>query len=227
MDRWPYGDLRCHILILFIPFHHWTLVITIDTHTLSPREHSTLKAPLRNSEIKNALFSFDPTKAPGPDALHPMFYQKYWNSLEDKVTSFCKQVFHTLEMNFAVNTTYLCLIPKCANATLLKNFRPIGLCNTMYKLINKIIFNTIKHVLVQEYISHFKKIKGKNANMILKIYLEKAFDMLEWSFIKDTLLSFRFPDNITKMILSCSTSSISVLVNGGRTKYFKPSRGIR
>lgn len=64
--------------------------------------------------------------------------------------------------------------------------------------------------------------------MILKIDLEKAFDKLEWSFIKDTLLFFGFPDHLSKLIMSCvTTSSIYVLVNGTKTNFFKPSRGIR
>lgn len=81
---------------------------------------------------------------------------------------------------------------------MLRNFRPIGLSNTMYKLVTNIIVNRIKSflhniigpsqasflsnrraadnaIVVQEYITHFEKIKGKNANMILKIDLEKAF----------------------------------------------------
>lgn len=72
----------------------------------------------------------------------------------------------------------------------------------MYKFVTKIIVNRIKPLLhttightqasflsnrraadnaiiVQEYITHFQKIKGKNANMVLKIDLEKAFDRLE------------------------------------------------
>nr|XP_009784753.1 PREDICTED: uncharacterized protein LOC104233125 [Nicotiana sylvestris]XP_016498758.1 PREDICTED: uncharacterized protein LOC107817444 [Nicotiana tabacum] len=221
-----------------------------DSHTLSHREQNIFSAPLRNSEIKIVLFSFKPSKVLGLDALHPIFYQKYWNILEGKKTCFCKQVFHTLEMNLEVNTTHMCLISKCANAIVLKNFKPIGLY-TMYKLITKIIVNRVKPILpsiispsqasflsnrracdnaiiVQEYISHFKKIKGRNANKILKIDLEKAFDRLELSFIRDTLLFFGFPSNTTKLIMSSIfTSSIFVLVNRSRTEYFKPSRGIR
>lgn len=43
-------------------------------------------------------------------------------------------------------------------------------------------------IVVQEYIIYFQKMKGKNANMILKVDLEKAFDKLKCSFIKDSLL---------------------------------------
>ncbi|KAH0709483.1 hypothetical protein KY284_010910 [Solanum tuberosum] len=70
--------------------------------------------------------------------------------------------------------------------------------------------------------------KGKHANLILKLDLEMAFDKLEWSFIRESLIFFNFPMKLTNLIMSCvSTSSISILVNGGKFDFFNPSRGIR
>lgn len=45
------------------------------------------------------------------------------------------------------NSTYICLIPKFKNAFSLKNFIPIGLCNSQYKIVTKIIANRIKPFL--------------------------------------------------------------------------------
>lgn len=59
--------------------------------------------------------------------------------------------------------------------------------------------------------------------MLLKLDLEKAFDKLEWSFIKNTLHYFNIPAPLISLIMS----SISILINGTRTNYFQPSRGIR
>ena len=64
--------------------------------------------------------------------------------------------------------------------------------------------------------------------MAFKIDLTKAFDSLEWGFIRDTLLGFGFPHLLVKLIMSCiSTSSIACLWNGEITQSFLPSRGIR
>lgn len=72
------------------------------------------------------------------------------------------------------------------------------------------------------------KYRGNKHNMILKIDLEKAFDRLEWSFVYRALRFFKFYPNITKLIMNCiSSSRIAILVNGTRTSYFSPSRGIR
>lgn len=64
--------------------------------------------------------------------------------------------------------------------------------------------------------------------MVLKIDLEKAFDRLKWSFIKQSLHFFKVPPRLIFLIMSCITfSSISILVNGEKTDFFNPTRGIR
>ena len=69
--------------------------------------------------------------------------------------------------------------------------------------------------------------EGKVGYMALKIDMEKAYDRLEWHFIRDILNLYKFPMNLIKLIMSCiSSSSISVLFNGGKLDSFLPSRGI-
>lgn len=70
--------------------------------------------------------------------------------------------------------------------------------------------------------------KGKCFSMLLKIDLEKAFNRLEWSFIRQILFYFNLPTPMISLILSCvTTTSISVLINGSKTQFFTPTRGIR
>lgn len=168
-----------------------------------------------------------------------------------KTTTFCKEVFSSSTMPTINNATLLCLIPKYINIASLKNFKPIGFCNTTYKIVTKIIVNKINPylssiigpiqasfltnkgvsdyaIIIREYISHFRKMKEKKPNKILKINLKKAFVKLEWSFIKDTLYFFNLPNNLTKLITSCVTTSfIAILVNGRKINYFYPTKDIR
>ena len=70
--------------------------------------------------------------------------------------------------------------------------------------------------------------KGKGGYMSLKIDLEKAYDKLEWSFIRGMLIRYNFPDNLIKIIMNCISSiSTSLLFNGGSLEPFKPFRVIR
>ena len=64
--------------------------------------------------------------------------------------------------------------------------------------------------------------------MVVKIDLEKAYDRLDWSFIKMVLEHFGFPESMISLIMSCvSTHTTTLLVNGSKLDSFQPSRGIR
>ena len=64
--------------------------------------------------------------------------------------------------------------------------------------------------------------------MVIKVDLEKAYDRLEWSFIKMVLEHFGFPEMLIKLIMCCvSTTTTSILFNGSKLDSFQPSRGIR
>ncbi|KAF3661675.1 hypothetical protein FXO37_12812 [Capsicum annuum] len=190
--------------------------------SICKEDHSRLEAIPEITEIKSVVFSFKPDKTPGADGIHPLLYQRYWDIIGPDVVNFCRQTFHKATMEEAVNNTYLCLIPKCRNAINLMNFRPIGACNTQYKIITKIIAYRLKQhlptlisytqssflsnrrttdnaIIVQEYITHFAKMRGKKANMILKTDLEKAFDRIEWSFIREgpRISHLFFADDLT------------------------------
>lgn len=131
------------------------------------------------------------------------------------------------------------------------DFRPIGLCNTIYKLMIKIITTRLRpimgnlvsplqssfikgrgiedNVIVVKEMAHIfhKAKKGKNI-MALKLDLSKAYDSLEWAFIRDTLISYSFPTCLVNLIMCCiTTPKISVLWNWEITDEFMPSRGIR
>ena len=64
--------------------------------------------------------------------------------------------------------------------------------------------------------------------MVVKIDLEKAYDCLEWSFIKMVIEHFGFSENMIRLIMSCvSSTTIALLFNGSKLESFQPLRGIR
>ena len=69
---------------------------------------------------------------------------------------------------------------------------------------------------------------GKKAYMAVKLDMSKAYDRVEWRFIKEVMLQTGFEQNWVASIMNCmSTVSYQVVVNGGIGRIFRPTRGLR
>lgn len=83
-------------------------------------------------------------------------------------------------------------------------------------------------VLYQEVLHSLRTNKTQKNYMMIKIYLEKAYDRLRWDFIEDTLREAGFGDTWVRNIMGCVTSAhLALLWNGQRQEWFYPKRGIR
>lgn len=64
--------------------------------------------------------------------------------------------------------------------------------------------------------------------MVIKLDLEKVYDKLEWSFIRNVLMWFDFPKECVRVIMKCiSSPKVNVLFNGGKLDSIEISKGIR
>ena len=103
----------------------------------------------------------------------------------------------------ALNHTHIVLIPKVKNPVKMSDFRPISLCNVIYKIITKMLANRLKQILPQIigltqsafvprrlitdnvlvsyealHTMHGRK-KGKTGSLALKLDVSKAYDRME------------------------------------------------
>ena len=85
-----------------------------------------------------------PLKAPGPDGFPGRFFQRNWGLLKEDIIRVVKQYFITGLMPEGVNDTTIVLIPKVKNPQSIKEFRPISLCNVIYKIILKCLVNKLR-----------------------------------------------------------------------------------
>ena len=199
----------------------------------------SLDAMVTLEEIKEALWSMKLYKSSGPDGLHTGFYQRFWLIVGDSVIKEVMKVFLDRKVPDYLNKTLIVLIPKVQGPESIGNYRPISLCNSIYKIISKVIVNRLRPLLdnivspfqsafipgrrgtdnviiVQELVHTIGRAKGRKGYMAIKIDLEKAYDRVEWNFIREILLKFNFPIKLTELIMSCVSSvSTSLLINGG------------
>ena len=110
-------------------------------------ERDNISGGVSEEEIKAALWSLKPFKALGPDGLHAGFFQKFWPVVGDSVIEEVKEVFVSKKVLDYLNRTLITLIPKIQGPETLGNYRPISLCNTVYKVVTKIIVARLRPYL--------------------------------------------------------------------------------
>lgn len=107
----------------------------------------SLLAQFTPEEVKNALFAIGDLKAPIPDGLHAIFYKRFWNMLGDDLVREVLQAVNTAVIPEGWNDTTVVMIPKVDNPDRVAQFRPIRLCNVVYKVISKMLSNRLKRIL--------------------------------------------------------------------------------
>nr|CAD1836416.1 unnamed protein product [Ananas comosus var. bracteatus] len=128
---------------------------------------SSLQTPFTLTEVKRAVFSNAPEKAPGPDGLPMLFYQRFWNLLKDDIMSVFNSFYNDTAKIDMINTSWLCLISKKKEALFANDFRPISLVHSMAKLISKVLASRLQiflHDLINPYQAAFIKV-NKSATL--------------------------------------------------------------
>ena len=106
-----------------------------------------LEKPFMEDEVFSPLKNMHPSKAPGLDGFHAMFYQKYWHNIGEAVLKLALGFLNGDESIKGINETYISLIPKIKSLETILEFRPISLCNVVYKIISKTLAIRLKSVL--------------------------------------------------------------------------------
>eukprot|EP00253_Pinus_taeda_P017975 PITA_17975 len=183
---------------------------------VSKEDNFKLNRTVSEEEVREVLKEMQNGKAPGPDGFNVDFFKACWN-------------------------IYVALTPE--------RFRPNALCNVVYKIISKVVANRLKPLpptlveseqsgyvegrqildnIVQAHEVVHSLTNNKKAGMIMQLDIAKAYDKLNWTYIRKVLASFGFDHNWIRWVMALVTSpSFSILVNGSPSETFIPSRGLR
>nr|DAD39805.1 TPA_asm: hypothetical protein HUJ06_014128 [Nelumbo nucifera] len=119
----------------------------LDFPKLTYTQCQSLLSPPIAEEIKAALFQMHPHKAPGPDGYIAFFFQHYWSSLGTDIIQLVSDFFQSGQLVKEINNTCITFTPKCKNSERPSDYRPISLCNIIYKIITKWMANQMKPLL--------------------------------------------------------------------------------
>ncbi|GJR05390.1 RNA-directed DNA polymerase, eukaryota [Tanacetum coccineum] len=217
--------------------------------SISIDQQMDLECDVSIEELKRAVSECGTDKSPGPDGFTFGFYRKFWTTIEKDVFAAVTHFFTYGDIPKGCNSSFIALIPKVLDANLVKDFRPICLIGSIYKIIAKIMANRLVGVLgdiVNEVQSAFIaerqildgpfilnevlqwcKLKKKQT-LIFKVDFEKAYDLVRWDFLDDVLKKFGFGNKWCTWIQSCLRSSRgSIIINGSPTEEFQFFKGLK
>ncbi|XP_024171772.1 uncharacterized protein LOC112177744 [Rosa chinensis] len=177
-----------------------------------------LCAPYSALEIRAALFQMYPTKAPEPDGMPHLFFQKYWELLRLKVID---------DMNLDLCAPYSALETRAALFQMYPTKAPRAALFQMYPTKaprpddNSLVANEVSHFIHKCYSS-------TEGVFSLKLDMSNAYDRMEWSFLEDVLLRLGFAESWVGVIMKCVTIvRYTFLINGQPKGYLTPTRGLR
>ena len=224
--------------------------IKLNNKKLSEKEKEALESPINKKELDEALKALKNNKAPGPDGFSAEFYKKFWDELGHLFLDYINYCHTKGHLTTTLLEGTITCLPKGGKArNLIKNWRPISLLNTAYKLTSTCITNRLRPLL-KTLISPEQKgfLEGRTINdstrlmcdiingchdnqidgLILLVDFEKAFDSISWAFINDSLKKFNFGKNFITWINMFQIGSTSkITLNGHFSSPFPLQRGCR
>lgn len=147
--------------------------------------------------------------------------------------------------------TIVVLIPKCTPATKPEHFRPISLCTSIYKVTAKILANRMKPllnknisieqtafvpgrllsdncILTQELLHRMNTTESRAGYMAIKVDMEKAFDRMQWGFVRRAMEAFGFPARWIQLVLEwISSPRFGLLINGVKSNWISATCDLR
>ena len=201
-------------------------------------------------EVGRALKDLKNGKTPGTDGFPPDFYKFFWGDIKELVFESLAFAKEKKEMSIDQRRGVINLIPKGdKDIRRLKNWRPISLLNTDYKILTKTLASRLKKVLPTvihpDQVAYLKgRYIGQNIRTIIDIMeytkenniegiiafldFEKAFDSIDWRVLEEALESFNIGQEFRAWVKGIYKNSMSCVTNCGFSSVnFEITRGVR
>ena len=110
----------------------------VEFKSLEAADSQHLERQFSEEEVVTALHQISGEKAPGPDGFTLAFFQQCWEVVKVEVLNTIQEFYENEEFERSLNST-----------SDVRDFRPIYLTGSIYKIISKLFANKLKKVLHQ------------------------------------------------------------------------------
>ena len=125
----------------------FTKLLNVVQLKVSTSMNEEMTQNFTENEVRLALKQMYPLKAPGPDGVPPLFFQHFWSTSGVVVTKMELDFLNHGISPHNFNKTHIVLIPRVKEPKQVFDYRPISLCNVVYKIASKVITNRLKKIL--------------------------------------------------------------------------------
>ena len=214
-------------------------------NNLNIEQSNNLNQEITTQEIHLAIKDMENDKSPGDDGLPKEFYEENIQTLLPILKEVLNFTFQQNIQPLSQKNAIIKLIYKKNNPNFLKNWRPISLLNTDYKILTKILTQRLS-AYMNQIIPHEQKcgVKGRQLHEIIRnldsyrnqsdngyfitIDQEKAFDRLNHKYIFTSLNKLGIQGHFLNTIQTIYTNITSqIIINGKQTQKIHIERGVR
>uniref|UniRef100_A0A2N9G0Y7 Uncharacterized protein n=1 Tax=Fagus sylvatica TaxID=28930 RepID=A0A2N9G0Y7_FAGSY len=159
------------------------------------KEGTLLDSRFERDEIIQVVRDLQGDKSLEPDGFNMAFFQKCWRVIESDVMGFFEEVYEHGTFSYSLNVTFVTLIPKKWNALNIRDFRPISLVGSVYKILAKAnhscIFRSVPagtdgksrtgmQTGTRQPPFHLGLLRSLLPGVVCKLDIEKAYDHVNW-----------------------------------------------
>jgi hypothetical protein len=116
---------------------------TKDIPQVTLEENQILVEEFTEDEVRRAIFHMEHNKASGPDGFSVEFYQVFWDLIKDNLMALFREFHRGSLPLYSLNFGTIILLPKCAKAMKIQQYRHICLLNVNFKIFTKVIMNRL------------------------------------------------------------------------------------